>query len=249
MSIASGPLRWSAPIFFLLFLLLGLPVQAEELLIPDISPWSHREADGSLTGPAALIAQKLIERSGLPLQLQAMPARRIVAYLQEHGSSFALGFPGGDLPSGIIQIGNPARVPWVAIGRREDGPLTAERFASLQKVGVSRGAVVLFRDLPSLRERPIIEVENVEAGLKMVAAKRLDAYLGRQVTIEAYLSKSEDRDLFGDSLFCSEGNSYLVTGTAFKDSPAAQTLTATWNAMILDGSLRQLLKDSFSSAR
>jgi hypothetical protein len=154
--------------------------------LPNIAPWTIANQPGKPGILPEYIAE-LSRRSGIELRANAMVYARVSYALAAGASDLAIGPAGPELDAvgQRLALVFPARV---ALLSRADRPSPAVQ-ACPAVVGMVRGSTFPIQP-PGENCRRTYEIKDLDQGVKMVAARRLDMVVGTDLAIRAAVARS-----------------------------------------------------------
>jgi polar amino acid transport system substrate-binding protein len=220
----------------------ALPCFAFDLYLTEVAPFAYPLAEKrGYDGINVRIAQELVRRSGVPLELKVVPSARHIVSFRAAQDAYS-----------ISQYDNL---------KDEDGPLLAEAtrypvlavtlpgqtlasYEDLRALSLQKGVGVLRRLSygpvgPDERLRKV-EINTVENGLRMLAAGRVSAVVASQPALMAAAERLGMAEQLGPTLVITYSAQVLRARPASAATPAARLLADTLRAMQKDGTVARI---------
>lgn len=188
-------------IFIVLFLVIALPFDAQSqqrltfVTVDNFPPYAWRVGE-EVSGIDVDIIRALSQRTGIPIKIELMPAKRLILMTQngEADAAFAA-FKTPERETFAHFIDTPLHYSTYQVFVRKGDEFSFEGIGDLEGkiIGKNRGFYINeeFSQAQVQKRIQVIEVSKMDQNINMLVRSRLDAFIGNTLEV-AYILKKLD---------------------------------------------------------
>lgn len=216
--------------------------------IPDVWPWAYEGNNGEPQGSLVEVAQRLSEKTGIPVIPRLRPLRRAIVELRKGDVNFSILFQNPELDMEVINVSSVTQVSILLAAMADsDYPLTLDGLKG-QRVAYIRGTYLgeaFKRDTEVVK----VPVNAISQAVELLSMGRISAILASDHNIYRTLSSLDlSRDLlrYREHVPGQQGTLYM--SRAASRPAAARKFSIAIEQMVADGELHRIFYGRAASA-
>lgn len=222
--------------------------EAVTFAIPDVWPWAYEDEAGELRGSLVEVANRLSEKTGVPVILRLRPLQRAIYELRAGAVNFSILFQNPELDVKAVNVSSVTQVNILLAALAEsDYPLTLKALKG-ERVAYIRGTYLgeAFEQDTDVVKVP---VNAISQALELLSIGRISAILASDHNIYRTLSsknRSQDQLRYHEHVPGQKGSLYM-SRVAIRPE-AALRFSAAIAQMDADGELHRIFYGESASA-